>query len=147
VDIRNILIATDFSADSEAALEYAIELAKRLDAKLHVLHAYFVCIPALVHNEFVLPEGVIAGVRAAAQARLEGLKKRLAEMGVQADVKLSPDDPVSAILDAAKSLPADLIVMGTQGLTGLQHLLLGSVAERTVRLARCPVLTVKADPR
>jgi nucleotide-binding universal stress UspA family protein len=52
--------------------------------------------------------------------------------------------PFSAILDLAESLPADLIVMGTQGRTGLKHVLLGSVAERTVRLAPCPVLTVKA---
>jgi nucleotide-binding universal stress UspA family protein len=54
------------------------------------------------------------------------------------------DTPAGAILDAAASIGADLIVMGTQGRTGMKHVLLGSVAERTVRLASCPVMTVKA---
>jgi universal stress protein A len=83
-------------------------------------------------------------VRKAAQLRVELLAKRLAQTSVSVETHVSAHDPVSAILELTRSLPVDLVVMGTRGLTGIKHVLLGSVAERTVRLAPCPVLTVKA---
>jgi nucleotide-binding universal stress UspA family protein len=69
---------------------------------------------------------------------------RALEMGVICEVELSDDEVLTAILEEAGKLSADLIVLGSRGRTGLPHLLLGSVAERVVRLATCPVLTVKA---
>jgi nucleotide-binding universal stress UspA family protein len=67
------------------------------------------------------------------------------QQGVQTEEHLSPLFPPEGIAESAAEVGADLIVMGTRGLTGFKHVLLGSVAERTVRTAPCPVLTVKAE--
>jgi nucleotide-binding universal stress UspA family protein len=142
--IRNVLVPTDFSAHSAQALEHAIELAKPLSATIHLLHSYWVAISVGSPDLFVLPADFSERLRSAAQAELEQLEKRVVQAGVACKSHVMLIPPFSAILDLAESLPADLIVMGTQGRTGLKHVLLGSVAERTVRLAPCPVLTVKA---
>ncbi len=65
--------------------------------------------------------------------------------GIQCESHLIAQTPSAAIVEAAEQIGADLIVMGTRGLSGLKHILLGSVAERTVRVAPCPVMTVKGD--
>jgi universal stress protein A len=141
--IQNILVATDFSADSAAALDHALVWAKHLGARVHLLHSCHLTIQTNPPGFIALPQDVIASVRSAAQARLQELANKSAEPGVPLETHLSERDPVNAILEYARSVPADLIVVGTRGLTGLKHVLLGSVAERTVRLAACPVLTVK----
>jgi universal stress protein A len=143
--IHTILVATDFSPSAEAAVEYATQLARRLGgAELHVLHAYAVHVPIAPHSHYVLPSLVLEEIERAARAQLAGVEKGVRQAGVACKVHLSSDYAVAAVLALAESLPADLVVMGTRGRTGLKHLALGSVAERTVRLARCPVLTVKA---
>jgi universal stress protein A len=141
--LRNIIVPTDFSPHAEMALEHAIEFAKRFSAKIHLLHAYQVTLLITGPEQFVLPADLIESGREAARAQLEGLEKRLEQARVQYQSHLSPMAPVTAILELAESLPADLIVMGTRGLTGMKHVLVGSLAERTVRLASCPVMTVK----
>jgi nucleotide-binding universal stress UspA family protein len=141
--MRNILVATDFSADAERALDWALELAKPIGAQIHVLHAYYIDIPVSVHGFLAFPDDAVSRARAGAQARLEGLAQRLAPI-TAIQTHLSVLDPVTAILELANSLPADLIVMGTRGLSGIKHVIFGSVAECTVRLSACPVLTVKA---
>jgi universal stress protein A len=143
--IRNILIATDFSQDSELAVELAVELARALGAKLHLLHAYYVPIQTTPTGFIAMPADVIASARTDAQARLEELAKQLARHAIAVQTHSSPQDPLNAILELARALPADLIAMGTRGLSGIQHVLLGSVAERVVRLAPCPVLTAKTS--
>ena len=75
---------------------------------------------------------------------MAALVKDVAEEGTDVEGRAVMDYASRAILDEAERLPADLIVMGTRGLTGLKHVLVGSTAERIVRLAACPVLTVKA---
>jgi nucleotide-binding universal stress UspA family protein len=142
--IRNILVPTDFSGHSAVALEQAIELAKQHSATIHLLHSYWVAISVDDPDLLALPDGVVEKLRSAAGAELEQLKKRVLQAGVACESRLVSAPPFRAILEVAASLPADLIAMGTQGLTGVRHVLLGSVAERTVRLAPCPVLTVKA---
>jgi universal stress protein A len=142
--IRNILVATDFSADAEAALEHALELAQLLGAKLHVLHSYHIAIQTTPTGFLALSQEVVESARAEAQARLEALAQPLEQSGVAVQLHASSLEPVGAILELAAALPADLIAMGTRGLTGLKHVLFGSVAERAVRLAPCPVLTVKS---
>ena len=145
--IRNVLVPVDFSSHSEVAVEYALTLAKAMASKLHLVHAYAVHVQVLPAGPYALPEGLIESVRESAQLQLETLAKRIAADGVPCQVHLVPDYATAAILELARSLPADLIVMGTRGLTGFKHVALGSVAERTVRLAPCPVLTVKAEDR
>jgi nucleotide-binding universal stress UspA family protein len=149
VNIRTILVPVDFSPHSDRALELAIDLAATLGARLELLHCYrFEMFDVAVYDPpYVasLPKDFDAPVREAATRKLDELARRAADRGIPAVPHIVEMRPTDGILQAASDLSADLIVMGTRGLSGLQHVVLGSVAERTVRLAPCPVLTVKAD--
>jgi nucleotide-binding universal stress UspA family protein len=93
-----------------------------------------------------MPEQYFEQLRKHAQEELQKVADKVRSDGQTAvTTDLTFDYPARAILERAKNLPADLIVIGTRGLTGMKHLLLGSIAERVVRLAPCDVLTVK-DP-
>ncbi len=141
--IRVILVPVDFSPHSEAALDQAMDLAKALGAKIHLLHSYAVPVRGVMPYDFAIPDGVWDGVHNAAESKLEEIRQKVASEGLEASTEVSAALPSEAILAAAGELGADLIVMGTRGHTGLKHVLLGSVAERTLRLAPCSVLTVK----
>ena len=144
MEIRTILVPIDFSACSSVALDQAIELARQLSARLVLLHSYQVSVPLAPAPYLSIPPAFVETLRKGASAELEQLAKRAAAAGVPCESRVSNDTTVGAILELAESLPADLIVMGTHGHTGLKHVVLGSTAERIVRLAPCPVLTVKA---
>jgi universal stress protein A len=141
--IRTILVPTDFSAHSEMALERALDLAVPLGAKVVLLHSYWVSVSMTTADFWVMPPEFVDQLRGSASAELDKLTSRIAQSGVECEARLCATPAVAAILETATELPADLIAMGTHGLTGLKHALLGSVAERVVRLAPCPVLTVK----
>jgi len=141
---KTILVPHDFSDDANAALETALDLARRLGAEIHLLHSYQQPIDVLSPYGVAIPPSVIPEIREAALARLRKLAEQHAGAGVKLHVRVAEGAPSVAIVDAAEQLGADLVVMGTRGLSGLRHLLLGSVAERTLRTAPCPVLTVKA---
>ena len=140
--IQKILVPIDFSEESLVALDYAIEFAKAFDAVIDLMHSYQINPGALVPYGPAIPVDIYEDLRHAATVELQKVQKRAQEAGVESHLHLSQDVPASAIVDAAKELSSDLIVIGTRGLTGLKHILLGSVAERTVRYAPCPVLTV-----
>jgi nucleotide-binding universal stress UspA family protein len=93
---------------------------------------------------YALPQGFYEDLRSQATAQVEKLAKEAAAEGIEATGIALQELAAVGIAAQAESLPADLIVMGTRGLTGLKHVVLGSVAERVVRTAPCPVLTVKA---
>ena len=143
-EIKNILVPVDFSPHSDHALDYAVGLAKRFGAKVHVLHAYHVPVPIATPDQIAIPRDFFTSIRDAASKRLKQAADKLAAEGVKVETHLTEMLPATAVVEAAGRLHADLIVMGTRGLTGLKHVLLGSVAERTLRTAPCPVLTVKA---
>ena len=143
MSFRRILVPVDFSDHSSRAVETARDLAKAFDAKLLLLHCYQVNPGAVSPYGLVLPEGFDREVREAAARRLEEWRDKAASDGVDAEARLSATFPSMGITDAAVEEKADLIVMGTRGLSGIKHVLLGSVAERTLRTAPCPVLTVK----
>jgi nucleotide-binding universal stress UspA family protein len=146
MNVKTILIPTDFSVDAEKALSTATELAKLFGARIVVLHAYHVDIPVVspMAGGYALPQGFYEGLRSQATTQVEKLAKETAAEGIEATGMALQEPAAVAIAALAASLPADLIVMGTRGLTGLKHVVLGSVAERVVRTAPCPVLTVKA---
>ncbi|HEY7287159.1 MAG TPA: universal stress protein [Vicinamibacterales bacterium] len=146
IALKQVLVATDFGEASDVALRYGQTLAKHFGAHLHVLHvaqnAYF---NAVGSDAYVaLSPGLQEEVEAAA-------KQQLAERVIDSDgsgprttaVVQTSTSPVFTILDYAKRNRIDLIVMGTHGRGPMAHLLMGSVAERVVRLAPCPVLTVR----
>ena len=144
MEIKTILVPTDFSGCADEALERATQLAKLTHADLHLLHAYELPAPMLaVEVPLSLPQEFYDQVRDGAK---QGVDKRIAKVeaeGLKATGSVVCDSPTRAILDAAVKTHADLIVMGTHGRTGMKHVLLGSVAERVVRMAPCPVMTVK----
>ncbi len=144
--VNTILVPTDFSADAEKALSTATELAKLFGARIVVLHAYHVDIPVVspMAGGYALPQGFYEDLQCQATAQVEKLAKEAAAEGIEATGIALQEPAAVVIAEQAESLPADLIVMGTRGLTGLKHVVLGSVAERVVRTAPCPVLTVKA---
>ncbi len=146
MNVNTILVPSDFSADAEKALSTATELAKLFGARIVVLHAYHVDIPMVspMAGGYALPQGFYEDLRSQATAQVEKLSKEAATEGIEATGIVLQEPAAFAIAAQAESLPADLIVMGTRGLTGLKHVVLGSVAERVVRTAPCPVLTVKA---
>jgi nucleotide-binding universal stress UspA family protein len=138
VHIGRILCPVDFSEFSSRALEHAVALAGLFDARLDMLH--------VVPNAVPLSGGGFfpAGSELLRHAAFE--LRRCAGLAVQSGVSVQTDlrdgEPWREIATMAESLPADLVVMGTHGRAGFEHLLLGSVAEKVLRRAPCPVLTV-----
>jgi len=135
--IRNILVATDFGEASNGALEYGRMLARAFGGTLHVFHA--------ARNAFLSPS--VADPRLVEEgARLQLEHSLTADdrttLGARAVVATS-DFPAEAIVEYARDHAIDLIVTGTHGRTGMAHAVLGSIAEKIVRTAPCPVLTVK----
>jgi nucleotide-binding universal stress UspA family protein len=147
VSFRKILVPVDFSDHSARALDLAVEVAGAFQARVELLHCYQLSPAALSPYGMVLPESFDREVREAAARRLAEWRDKVAARGIQVGANLSSMLPSLAITDTADELGADLIVMGTRGLSGLKHVLLGSVAERVLRTARCPVLTVRADAK
>jgi universal stress protein A len=138
---KTIVVATDFSGASKLALEYARMLADRFDAGLRVVHV--VQTPMPMGSEMYVPEVMTVAERAVqeAQEQLATTLDRLDGDNVigQVLMGLAP----RKIVEYAADHDADLIVMGTHGRGALEHLLMGSVAERVVRTAPCPVFTVR----
>ncbi len=144
IDLRRILVPTDFSKFSDNALTYAVAFADKFGAELHLLHV--VQDLAL----FIPPEVAAAPVTApvdqlttAAQAALDRAVREhnLQRFNVRSEVR--EGNPFAEIVRLAKERDIDLIIMGTHGRAGLAHVLLGSVTEKVVRKAPCPVLTVR----
>jgi nucleotide-binding universal stress UspA family protein len=143
ISFRRIVVALDYSANSDHALETAIDLARRFGAELHLAHAFEIPVPIVTPYEVAIPENYIEPVRQEARRRLEKARDEVAGQGIAVKAHLTESPAASGIVRVAEEVGADLIVMGTRGNTGLKHLLLGSVAERTLRTAPCSVLTVK----
>jgi nucleotide-binding universal stress UspA family protein len=147
MQIKTILVATDFSEDADAAIEAAVEMAKAFGAKIELFHAYYIEVPPVYAGfggDFTMPQDIIDPIREGAQAAMADLVKRIATSGVDVDGRVEMERSAKAILAVAERLRADLIVMGTRGLSGIEHLVLGSTADRVIRMAHCPVLTVRS---
>jgi len=142
VSFRTVLVPVDFSGHANVALELAVELVRGSGGTIHLLHAYEVPIGTIPPYGVAVPDTLLAQVRDAAARRLEKAAHKVTAAGVACQTHVVHGSAADAIAEAAERFHADLIVMGTRGLTGLKHVLLGSVAERTVRIAPCPVLTV-----
>ena len=141
VRLAHILVPIDFSEQSEKSLKYAGRLAEQFGAKVTLLH---VIQPMVYPADFGYPATVIdtldEQVQSQVQERLEGLAGR---MGAKTECQIRLGQPYHEIATAAKELNVDLIIVTTHGRTGLKHVLLGSTAERVVRHAPCPVLTLR----
>ncbi len=137
-----ILCPVDFSQGSEKAVEKALELAKATGAEIELLHVYSLPVLALPDAAVTVSPTYVAELTNRAQKALDEHQARLTAAGVSSHVKLLEGSPANAIVDHAKSIGAYMIIMGTHGRSGFRRFLLGSVAERVVRMAETPVLTV-----
>jgi nucleotide-binding universal stress UspA family protein len=147
IALKKILVATDFSEPSEAALAYGRELARSFGATLTLVH--------VVDDTMARAYGIDGGVlltdpqmqREFEASALEQVNAQLGdedrrELGATGEV-LASNSPSLAIVTYAQQIASDLIVMGTHGRGGVAHLLMGSVSEKVVQTAPCPVLTVR----
>lgn len=141
--LEHVLVPTDFGASSERAEALAAELAARFDAKLTILHVWAVPVPSYAEG-LAWP---LDGIEAAAREALARVLERVKAKHPKTDGRLVTGVAWDRILEAAKEGDVDLIVMGTHGRRGLPRALLGSVAEKVVRLSPVPVLTVGAEAR
>ena len=143
LEVKRILVPIDFSDDAEHALRLAIGLLKHDDAIVLLLH---VVEEQSYASDLALtspPEPVEKQIAQRAEVAVRALAERLVPAGVRTATRVVIGRPAGEIVRVAGDEKADLIVMGTLGLTGLQHLLVGSVTEKVVRTAPCPVLTVR----
>ena len=144
---KHILVPTDFSEYADYALDYAIELAKVLQARLTVLYVFHLSALALGEAPPAVLADTLEAMETHAQQQTQMALARVQAAGLQGDSAIVEGIPFQAILDTAKDKEADLIVMGTHGRTGLTHALMGSVAEKVVRLAPCPVLVTRGTTK
>jgi len=141
----NILIVTDFSAHAENAMRHGIALARLVGGKIELFSSVPNPALALGHDAFALPEGYLAETEKRARLKLEELAKPLFDEGLSVSCSLASETPSMAICQRARAVDSDLIVLGTHGRSGLSRAILGSVAERTIRLAHCSTLTAHAE--
>ena len=143
--IRRVLYASDFSQASARAFQTAIALAKASQARLMIVHVVVPFVP-VVPEQYVDPATVDrldAEAREWARRSLDKLALRASKTAGRVAVFLREGDPAQQIVRAARANRADLIVVGTHGRRGFSRLILGSVAERVVGTASCPVVTVR----
>ncbi len=145
IQIQRILCPVDFSDNADHAARYAVALAETYNSELILLHVIAPPIAALPGDHLV-PDMMQANIESVAESSRERIEEKIGEItskGISVTSRVINGLPFIEIIRLAKDWPADIIVMGTHGRTGLQHLLIGSVAERVVRKAPCPVLTIK----
>lgn len=144
-DWKRICCPIDFSDASRAALQVAADLTRRFGAELVLLHAY--PIPG-----YTFPDGSVVASPKMMQDLAEQAERHIEEWRVDAErlvgaprvsAEKAVGEPAAEIVSFAKARGMDLLVLGTHGRTGLEHALMGSIAERVVRRAHCPVLTVR----
>jgi nucleotide-binding universal stress UspA family protein len=144
---KKILVPVDFSSHSARALDYALGLARQCEGRIYLLHSYPINIGRIAAYGMVVPEDFERECREAATQHLHKWVEKVSAEGVAVEAIVTPTFASEAIVKQAEQIGADLIVMGTRGLTGVSSVLLGSVAERTIRHAPCPVMAVKeSDP-
>lgn len=140
-----ILVPTDFSEHSRRALETAVRLAGELRVGIHLLHSYRIPVRPVTVYDVTFPAALWDEIHRAAARKLEEWADEARARGIEVETELTLEAPADAILAALRRRPDGLVVMGTHGTGGVRRLVLGSVAERIVREAPCPVVTVRAD--
>ena len=143
IDVRRILVPVDFSEHAQSVIEWAAHLAEEHGSKVVLLHAYHLPVEFQQLEGAYLPQDFWANVKNEAQQQLAAYAEQLTARGLQVEAVVREGYPATVIEEEAERQQADLIVIGTRGLSGIKHLLLGSIAERVVQKAPCPVLTVK----
>jgi len=145
IEVRRILIPVDFSDHTPSLLEWGAHLAEEHGSSVVLLHAYHLPVEFQQLEGAYLPPDFWASVKADAEQQLGELAARLRADGLEVETAVCEGYAATVIVEEAGARDVDLIVIGTHGLSGIKHLLLGSIAERVVQKAPCPVLTVKTS--
>jgi universal stress protein A len=140
---QRFLVPVDFSEDANRAVEYAIDLASKLGARVTLLHVMQLLPLGSGDMGVTVPYTYIQDLKEEITSRMQASLERITAAGLEGEIAVVYGVPFQEILDTAKNQQVALIIMGTHGRTGLQHALMGSVAEKVVRLAPCPVLVVR----
>lgn len=135
---KHLLVPTDFSHAAGHALDLAVSIAEKFEADVTLFHAYTVPIAYTYEDVILWPADQL---RTAAEDELDAAVRRVRERFPRITSRLSSGSPSELIVEHARATPTDLIVMGTHGRRGVSRVLLGSVAEKIVRLSPVPVLT------
>lgn len=142
--IKKILIPIDFSDYSKSALKFAIDFAKNFNAKLYLV---YVIEPMIYPTDFSIGQVAIPAVESDITTRAEEELKELVKQEVppemESEVIIKSGKPFLEIIETATEIDCDLIIIATHGHTGVEHLLFGSTAEKVVRKAPCPVLSLR----
>jgi len=139
---KQILVPIDFSDGSSRAVAQAVELARALGSSLELFHAYQLPVFALPDSSVTVSPTYVADLTDRAQKELDRHREQLVSEGLSVTTKLLEGNPADAIVERATAINAQMIVLGTHGRSGFRRFLLGSTAERVVRTATVPVLTV-----
>jgi universal stress protein A len=142
-----ILFCTDFSENSEPAAQCALEYSKVFDAALTIIHVVdsWAGLPQYEHGLPLIMEEVSHDIEKTANTKLQSMAEKFGSEINEVKTRVAIGVPAEEIFNAAREESADLIIMGTHGWTGFRHMLLGSVAEKVLRMAQCPVLVVKSQ--
>jgi nucleotide-binding universal stress UspA family protein len=144
INLKRILVPVDFSPLSKKALQYATRLAQQFGAELTLLHVVEPEIPPVFDGYMITPPTVSNGSSAGCAGQMKTLANMARNAGhTRTDSTVRCGLASIEIVDAAKELDVDLIVIATHGYTGWKHFAIGSTAERVVRAAPCPVLVVR----
>ena len=145
ISLKTVLVATDFSEPSEVAVRYGRALADAFHASLHILHVVpdSMALPWATRADGLAMADVQRQWEREANQRLQRMLPKQEREALHATLVTRAGDPVRQITSYAVETSADLVVLGTHGRGPVAHMLMGSVAERVVRTAPCPVLTVR----
>jgi len=143
IRVERILVPIDFSEHADAVIEWAAHLAEEHASQIILLHVYHLPVEFQQVEGAYLPADFWSSVKEEAKRSLSAYGDRLRERDIEVTEVAREGYPATVIEDEVERQRIDLIVIGTRGRTGLKHLLLGSIAERVVQKAPCPVLTVK----
>ena len=145
-NIKNIIVPTDFSELSFTAFSYAKDIAERWGAKLHLMYVLEKQTPFLaVRSVDVSEEEIIANMKEHANEHLNEAKEKFGDLKVEIEIVLKTGTDYEEIVKYSKEIKSDLIVIATHGRTGFMHTLIGSVAEKVIRHAKCPVLVTTPE--
>lgn len=143
-EIKKILVPIDFSDYSKNALKYSVNFAKRFSAEMYLV---YVIEPMIYPADFsmgqiAVPTGDV-DMTERAKEELSNLAKTEIDASIRTEILIKSGKPFVEIIETASDLDIDLIIIATHGHTGVEHLLFGSTAEKVVRKAPCPVLTLR----
>lgn len=150
LNLSSIVLTTDLSENSEAAAPYAVALAEKFGASIHLVHVFeeYLYSSVVVEGSLAFdPIKWVDDIESSSKKRLETMAAELSRVnGVQVIPHYLRGEPVAQLLNFVNANAIGCIVMATHGRTGFPHLVFGSVAEKVIRMSPCPVLTVKPVP-